>query len=137
MVHYRPVVQGHEQKRAQTLHSQLAAQARALVKRMRFEAGQGLQYLTAARHRSGSNLDIAEYDPGDTGQIADNLFDRYTPLEVLLTAPACAVGLCKHRVLLLVHVFVTSAQHIHLDDFVYRSTPSTFRCSGQQRLPCS
>lgn len=44
---------------------------------MRFEAGQGLQYLTAARQRSGStNLDIADHDPGDMGQLADNLFDR-------------------------------------------------------------
>ena len=79
LFHYRPVLQGHEQKRAQTRRSELATQARALVKRMRFEAGQGLQYLTAARQRPGStNLDISDHDPGDTGQLADNLFDRYT-----------------------------------------------------------
>ncbi|KAL0041632.1 hypothetical protein WJX79_010152 [Trebouxia sp. C0005] len=73
---HRPVLQGHEQRRAQTRRSELATQARALVKRMRFEAGQGLQYLTAARQRSGStNLDIHDHDPGDTGHLADNLFD--------------------------------------------------------------
>ncbi len=77
---HRPVLQGHEQRRAQTRRSELATQARALVKRMRFEAGQGLQYLTAARQRSGStNLDILDHDPGDTGHLADNLFDRYKP----------------------------------------------------------
>ncbi len=73
-------MQGHEQRRAQTRRSELATQARALVKRMRFEAGQGLQYLTAARQRSGStSLDILDHDPGDTGHLADNLFDRYRP----------------------------------------------------------
>ena len=77
LLDYRPALQGHEQKRAQTRRSELATQARALLKRMRFEAGQGLQYLTAARQRSGStNLDIADHDPGDMGQLADNLFDR-------------------------------------------------------------
>ncbi len=77
---HRLVLQGHEQRRAQTRRSELATQARALVKRMRFEAGQGLQYLTAARQRSGStNLDIHDHDPGDTGHLADNLFDRYKP----------------------------------------------------------
>ena len=55
----------------------MASQARGLVKRMRFEAGQGLQYLTAARQRSGStNLDITNHDPGDTDHATDNLFDR-------------------------------------------------------------
>ena len=77
---HRPILQGHEQRRAQTRRSELATQARALVKRMRFEAGQGLQYLTAARQRSGStSLDILDHDPGDTGHLADNLFDRYRP----------------------------------------------------------
>lgn len=74
---HRPVLEGHEQKRAQMKRVELASQARGLVKCMRFEAGQGLQYLIAARQRSGDiNLDILEHDPGDPQQAADNLFDR-------------------------------------------------------------
>ena len=74
---HRPVLEGHEQKRAQMRRAELASQARGLVKCMRFEAGQGLQYLMAARQRSGStNLDISDHDPGDPKQAADNLFDR-------------------------------------------------------------
>lgn len=57
--------------------AELASLARGLVKCMRFETGQGLQYLNAARQRSGStNLDITDHDPGDAQQAADNLFDR-------------------------------------------------------------
>lgn len=57
--------------------AELANLARSLVKGMRFETGQGLQYLTAARQRSGStNLDITDHDPGDLKQAANNLFDR-------------------------------------------------------------
>ena len=64
----RPGLQDHEQKRAHSRRAELAAQARALMKRMRSEVSQGLQYLTAAKQHSGSTNSNADFDPGDPGR---------------------------------------------------------------------
>ena len=48
-----------------------------MMKRMRSEVAQGLQYLSAARQRSGStNLNIADHDPGDSGHTGNNPLKR-------------------------------------------------------------
>ena len=63
---------------------------------MRFEAGQGWQYLTAARQRSGStNLDIADHDPGDPKPVTDNLLDRWDHSLILGLRQSGAVRPCS------------------------------------------
>ena len=73
---YRPGLQDHEQKRAHSRRAELAAQARALLKRMSFDISHGLQYLTAAKQHTGSFTSSADLDPGD-GRKAKSPSKRY------------------------------------------------------------